>query len=117
MEHDKLPPLPEPDHPPPRPTSGTGRTPLSLPTAWPRTMSDEPIAYRVWPDGTCQAVEEGMAHSFMSDDFAVVLACSEEEACEKVLGPPPLRCMCCGAPTDEKGRCLTPEQANAMAGD
>lgn len=59
-------------------------------------MSDEPIAYRVWPDGTCQAVEEGMAHSFMSDDFAVVLACSEEEACEKVLGPPPLRCMCCG---------------------
>ena len=27
------------------------------------------------------------------------------------------RCGWCGAPTDEKGRCLTPEQANAMAGD
>ena len=27
------------------------------------------------------------------------------------------RCGWCGAPTDEKGHCLTPEQANAMEGD
>jgi hypothetical protein len=27
------------------------------------------------------------------------------------------RCGWCGSPTDERGHCLTPEQANAMTGD
>lgn len=57
----------------------------------------EESAFRVWPDGTVQAVEDGAAYSHMSDDYAIVLATSEEAACERVLGPAPLRCMVCGA--------------------
>ncbi len=40
-------------------------------------------AYRVWADGTVQAVEDGQAYNWMSDDYAIVGAESEEEAVEK----------------------------------
>lgn len=36
--------------------------------------------YRVWPDGTVQAVEDGEPYAWMSDDFALVWAGDEEEA-------------------------------------
>lgn len=36
--------------------------------------------YRVWPDGTVQDVEEGDPYSWMSDDYQLVLAGSEEDA-------------------------------------
>lgn len=36
--------------------------------------------FRVWPDGTVQAVEDGAPHSHMSDDFVVVFAASEGDA-------------------------------------
>ena len=40
----------------------------------------EKSAYRVWPDGTVQAVEDGEPYSWMSDDFIVVYAMNDEEA-------------------------------------
>lgn len=36
--------------------------------------------YRVWPDGTIQCVEDGEAYTWMSDDFIVVRAESEDAA-------------------------------------
>lgn len=36
--------------------------------------------FRVWPDGTVQAVEDGEPYSWMSDDFMLVWAYSEDEA-------------------------------------
>ena len=41
---------------------------------------DTLIKYRVWPDGTVQAVGDGQAYAWMSDDFRVVQASSPEEA-------------------------------------
>lgn len=41
--------------------------------------------YRVWPDGTVQSLEDGEPYSWMSDDYEVVDAHSEEEAAEMVL--------------------------------
>lgn len=45
--------------------------------------------YRVWPDGTVQATEDGEPYSWMSDDFAVIRAGSPEEADRRVNGTPP----------------------------
>ncbi|WP_287278687.1 hypothetical protein [Ralstonia sp.] len=42
--------------------------------------------YRVWPDGTVQAVEDGESYPWMSDDFAVVWASDEIDAEAKALG-------------------------------
>ena len=41
---------------------------------------DATVSYRVWPDGTVQAVEEGAAYTWMSDDYMRVEATSENEA-------------------------------------
>ena len=41
---------------------------------------DAMVSYRVWPDGTVQAVEEGAAYTWMSDDYMRVEATSENEA-------------------------------------
>lgn len=46
----------------------------------------DPVEYRVWPDGTVQLAEDGEPHRWMSDDYSTVLAHSEEEAIEMVLG-------------------------------
>lgn len=43
--------------------------------------------FRVWPDGTVQAVEDGAPHRWLSDDYATVWAYGEEEARAKALGP------------------------------
>ena len=43
-------------------------------------FDSEKSAYRVWPDGTVQAVEDGEPYSWMSDDFIVVYAMNDEEA-------------------------------------
>ncbi|MCL2874732.1 MAG: hypothetical protein FWF12_00260 [Betaproteobacteria bacterium] len=40
------------------------------------------VAYRVWPDGTVQSVDDGSAFDWMSDDYAIINANSEEEAIE-----------------------------------
>jgi hypothetical protein len=42
--------------------------------------------YRVWPDGTVQAFEDGEPYSWMSDDYAVVDAYNEDDAVAKALG-------------------------------
>ncbi len=42
--------------------------------------NDEQLAYRVWPDGTVQATEDGEPYSWMSDDFMVIRAADEDEA-------------------------------------
>ncbi len=39
--------------------------------------------FRVWPDGTVQAVEDGPAYAHMSDDYTTVWAADEEEALAK----------------------------------
>ena len=39
--------------------------------------------FRVWPDGTVQAVEDGEPYSWMSDDFMRVWAYTEDEAVAK----------------------------------
>ena len=44
-----------------------------------RTYYDQ-IEFRVWPDGTVQAVEDGEPYSWISDDFVRVWAYSEDEA-------------------------------------
>lgn len=36
--------------------------------------------FRVWPDGTVQATEDGEAYSHMSDDYKLVWAYDEDEA-------------------------------------
>jgi hypothetical protein len=36
--------------------------------------------FRVWADGTTQMVEDGAPYTWMSDDYALVLAASEEDA-------------------------------------
>lgn len=41
---------------------------------------DDRIQWRVWPDGTVQAVEDGPPHSHMSDDYQTVFALCEEDA-------------------------------------
>ena len=41
---------------------------------------DDQIAYRVWPDGTVQSIEDGEPYSWMSDDFIVIHAKNEDEA-------------------------------------
>lgn len=38
------------------------------------------ITHRVWPDGTVQSTEDGAPYSWMSDDFLLVNAVSEEQA-------------------------------------
>ena len=43
------------------------------------------VRYRVWPDGTVQAVEEGAAYTWMSDDYMRVEATSEDEALRVAL--------------------------------
>lgn len=42
--------------------------------------SDGKSTYRVWPDGTVQATEDGEPYSWMSDDFMEVDAMDEDEA-------------------------------------
>ena len=42
--------------------------------------SDATVSYRVWPDGTVQATEDGEPYSWMSDDFMVIHAADEDEA-------------------------------------
>lgn len=37
-------------------------------------------AFRVWPDDTVQAVDDGAPYSWLSDDFLVVQAADEEAA-------------------------------------
>jgi hypothetical protein len=48
------------------------------------TMDADPIAdkaqFRVWPHGTVQAVDDGEPYDWLSDDFAVVWAYSDEDA-------------------------------------
>lgn len=44
------------------------------------------VQFRVWPDGTVQAVEDGPPHSHMSDDFQTVFALCEDDAVKMVLG-------------------------------
>lgn len=43
------------------------------------------VQFRVWADGTVQAVEDGEPYSWMSDDFMVVWAYSDEEALRSAL--------------------------------
>lgn len=43
--------------------------------------------YRVWPDGTVQATEDGEPYSWMSDDFMVIKAENEEEALAMATAP------------------------------
>lgn len=44
-------------------------------------QDQELCSFRVWPDGTAQALEDGVEpYSWMSDDFAVVKATSEQHA-------------------------------------
>lgn len=43
-------------------------------------LSESVNTYRVWPDGTVQDVEDGVPYSWMSDDYALVQASSEEDA-------------------------------------
>ncbi len=44
-------------------------------------MVDDTVArYRVWPDDTVQAVEDGDPYYWMSDDFVVVWAEDESDA-------------------------------------
>ncbi|ABM57179.1 hypothetical protein [Verminephrobacter eiseniae] len=42
--------------------------------------NDEQLTYRVWPDGTAQATEDGEPYSWMSDDFIVIHAADEDKA-------------------------------------
>ena len=42
--------------------------------------------YRVWPDGTCQNIDEHQ-YDHMSDDFEIIAADSEEEAIAAALDP------------------------------
>ncbi len=44
------------------------------------TESSEQSTYRVWPDGTVQATEDGGPYSWMSDDFMLIHAVDEDEA-------------------------------------
>lgn len=44
------------------------------------TESSDQSTYRVWPDGTVQATEDGDPYSWMSDDFMQVHAMNEDEA-------------------------------------
>lgn len=44
------------------------------------TDKGEGDLFRVWPDGTVQMVDDGAPHSWMSDDYALVLAASHEDA-------------------------------------
>lgn len=44
------------------------------------TNSDDKLAYRVWPDGTVQATEDGGPYAWMSDDFMLIRASDENEA-------------------------------------
>lgn len=43
-------------------------------------------SFRVWPDGTVQPVSDGQPYEWMSDDYKVVEAHSEEEAWEMIYG-------------------------------
>ena len=46
-----------------------------------KIITETQVKYRVWPDGTIQSMEDAEEpYSWMSDDFVVVLARSEEEA-------------------------------------
>lgn len=54
---------------------------------------DTYTTFRVWPDGTVQAVEDGEPYSWMSDDFMTVKAADEEHAiklCEVALRSVPV---------------------------
>ena len=37
-------------------------------------------AWRVWPDGTVQPVDDGDPHAWMSDDYMLINATDEEDA-------------------------------------
>lgn len=41
------------------------------------------MKFRVWPNGTTQAVEDGEPYSWMSDDFAIIEADDEDQALAK----------------------------------
>lgn len=41
--------------------------------------------FRVWPDGTVQATEDGAPYPWMSDDYRVVEAISESSALELAM--------------------------------
>ena len=43
------------------------------------------VRYRVWPDGTVQEAGES-PYSWLSDDYEIVEAEDEEEACSKTRG-------------------------------
>lgn len=58
----------------------TGHRASNCPVRARRGSYFEAEPWRVWPDGTVQAVEDGAPYSHMSDDYAVVCAGSEEEA-------------------------------------
>jgi hypothetical protein len=45
----------------------------------PREFYDQE-QFRVWADGTVQPVEDGDPYTWMSDDFSVVWAYTEDEA-------------------------------------
>ena len=38
------------------------------------------FTWRVWPDSTVQAVEDGDPHAWMSDDYMLIDAADEEDA-------------------------------------
>lgn len=41
--------------------------------------------FRVWPDGTCQCVDDGEPpYEWMSDDYMTVWATTEDEAIQNV---------------------------------
>jgi hypothetical protein len=44
------------------------------------TLTEACDLYRVWPDGTVQMAEDGAPYSWMSDDYALVLAADEADA-------------------------------------
>jgi len=46
---------------------------------------DDTVQFRVWPDGTVQAVEDGEPYSHMSDDFQTVFALCEDDAVAMAL--------------------------------
>ncbi len=48
------------------------------------SQGDTLAQFRVWPDGTVQAVEDSAPYSWMSDDFAVVRAADEADADRQV---------------------------------
>lgn len=48
-------------------------------------MTEPSTYYRVWPDGTVQAVDDGPPYPWLSDDFMLLLAVSAEAAWDQFL--------------------------------